>query len=81
MMKLLLTLEELCEVLKVAPRTIQFWQSRGRIPSCIRLGRSPRWRVDEIEQWVARGCPTCTDMQQDAIHESADDDDSDSVSL
>ncbi|MCX7397252.1 MAG: hypothetical protein NT138_06170 [Planctomycetales bacterium] len=75
-MKLLWNLKEVATALGVSIRLVQHWSAIGRLPDCIRLGRSPRWRVSEIEQWVADGCPTCTDTQEDATQESADDDDS-----
>jgi predicted DNA-binding transcriptional regulator AlpA len=31
--------------------------SSGRCPAPIRLGRRCLWRVDELRQWLADGCP------------------------
>jgi excisionase family DNA binding protein len=32
--------------------------SAGRLPGPVRLGlAAPRWRVDELRQWVAAGAP------------------------
>ena len=30
----------------------------GRLPIPIKLGRAVRWRVDELREWVAAGCPS-----------------------
>lgn len=30
--------------------------ARGDFPSPVYLGRSPRWRRSDIEQWIADGC-------------------------
>jgi predicted DNA-binding transcriptional regulator AlpA len=80
-MKLLWNLEEVATAVGVSIRLVQHWSSIGRLPACIRLGRSPRWRVSEIKKWVADGCPTCTEPQEDAIESSSDDDDSEAGSL
>lgn len=36
-----------------------FWKlhSQGRVPLPIRFGRVVRWRRQEIEAWIAAGCP------------------------
>jgi len=32
-------------------------QVAGRIPRPLRIGRSKRWRLQEIMQWIEIGCP------------------------
>jgi predicted DNA-binding transcriptional regulator AlpA len=32
-------------------------RSAGRVPEPIRLGRRRLWRVDELQAWIAAGCP------------------------
>jgi excisionase family DNA binding protein len=44
-------------LLGVSKRHVQALDSSGRIPAGISLGRSRRWRVDEIRQWCEAGCP------------------------
>jgi len=48
---------ELAEMLSVSPRTINRMLSSGRLIPPIRLGGSVRWRLDEVERWIAEGCP------------------------
>lgn len=39
----------------------QLWKlhAAGKVPLPVRLGsRAPRWRRDELERWLAAGCPT-----------------------
>ena len=31
--------------------------SSGRCPAAIRLGRRCLWKVDELREWLAAGCP------------------------
>lgn len=38
-------------------RTWRSWDSAGRIPRPVRIGRSTLWRSDELQQWIAAGCP------------------------
>lgn len=32
----------------------------GRIPRPVRLGRRVLWRIDELREWMAAGCPPCS---------------------
>jgi predicted DNA-binding transcriptional regulator AlpA len=38
-------------------RTWRAWDAAGWIPRPVRIGRSTLWRVDELREWVAAGCP------------------------
>jgi predicted DNA-binding transcriptional regulator AlpA len=38
-------------------RTWRSWDSAGLIPRPVRIGRSTLWRVDELREWIAAGCP------------------------
>lgn len=29
----------------------------GKAPASVRIGRMVRWRLEEIEAWIAAGCP------------------------
>jgi excisionase family DNA binding protein len=53
---LLLSAGEVARVLGVSTRTLWRLQSGGRLPEPVRLGGSTRWRVSDIERWVAEGC-------------------------
>ena len=41
----------------ISLRTWRTWDAAGRIPQPVRIGRSTRWRVDELRAWVEAGCP------------------------
>jgi len=49
-----LSLTELCEHLHVSAQTIYDLRSQGRGPRGFRVGRELRFRVGEIESWLAR---------------------------
>jgi hypothetical protein len=41
------------EQLKVKPGTLRKWRFLGRGPEFLRVGRSVRYRVEDIESWLA----------------------------
>jgi predicted DNA-binding transcriptional regulator AlpA len=46
------------KLLGISKRHVQALDSSGRLgPMGISLGRSRRWRVDEIRRWCQAGCP------------------------
>jgi len=49
----LLTAEDLAARMQVDARTIRRWRKAGRIPAGIEVAGVLRWRVEEIERWLA----------------------------
>lgn len=57
--KLLLSAAEVAALLGISRSAFYSLLSSGRIgPMQVRLGRSVRWRVDELQAWVTAGCPS-----------------------
>jgi len=54
----LLTPEDLAKMLKVSERTLWRLLSARKIPAPVRIGGSTRWRLAEVQEWIAGGCPT-----------------------
>jgi predicted DNA-binding transcriptional regulator AlpA len=54
---LLINLSEVARLLEVSQRKVWALLSSGRMPQPIRIGRCVRWRIDEIRNWEAAGCP------------------------
>ena len=54
---LLLTARRAAALCGKSLRTWRSWDSAGQIPRPVRLGRSVLWRLDELRDWVAAGCP------------------------
>lgn len=56
----LMTVRDVAAKLKVSSR--QCWKlvASGRLPQPVRLGRSVRWRADDLAAFIAAGC----DMRQ-----------------
>jgi prophage regulatory protein len=53
----LITPKELAIRLNVSKRTLWRLRSDGRVPPPLRLGGVVRWRLDEVQNWIAAGCP------------------------
>ena len=47
-----LTVKEVCKILRVHPTTVYKLTRQGRIPS-FRVGTEWRFRADQIERWMA----------------------------
>jgi predicted DNA-binding transcriptional regulator AlpA len=43
--------------MQVSPRTLWRLLSAGKLPEPIRVGRSVRWRMSDIREWIDSGCP------------------------
>jgi excisionase family DNA binding protein len=54
---ILITADELAAKLALSKRTIYRMLSAGTFIQPLRLGGAVRWRLDEIEAWIAAGCP------------------------
>lgn len=53
----LISAGELAEMLAVSKRTVFRLDSSGKIPGPVRINRSVRWRVSDIELWIRLECP------------------------
>lgn len=53
----LISATELAELLQVSTRTLWRLRSAGKLIKPIKIGGSTRWRLDEVENWIAEGCP------------------------
>jgi len=55
--RLLLSANQVAELLGVSVRTLWRLLSAGKLPAPVRLGGSVRWRNADIRQWIDEGCP------------------------
>lgn len=67
---LLISAEELATILKVSKRTLWRLLSGAKLPRPVHVGRSPRWRLNEINAWIAAGCPDLESWQHIRIDDS-----------
>jgi predicted DNA-binding transcriptional regulator AlpA len=50
---LLLRAPEAAAICGISTRTWRMWDTTGRVPAPLRIGRSVFWRLDELRAWVA----------------------------
>jgi predicted DNA-binding transcriptional regulator AlpA len=55
--RLALPAADVAKLLGISQRHLHNLNATGRLPRPIRLGRSTRWRVDELRDWLNAGCP------------------------
>ena len=55
--RLFVTARQLAIMLQVSKRTLWRLRSAGKIPRPMRVGGVVRWKLDDILQWMAAGCP------------------------
>ena len=53
----MITVSDLARLLKMSKRNVWRLRSAGLLPMPVRLGASVRWRLVEIQKWIAAGCP------------------------
>ena len=54
---MLINAEEVARMMDVSERTLWRLLSAGKVPAPVRIGRSTRWRLAEVREWISRGCP------------------------
>lgn len=55
---LLIVVDKVAALLAIGERQVWRRVSSDELPKPIRIGGSTRWRLKELEDWVAAGCPT-----------------------
>ena len=56
----LVSATELAELLSISERSLYRLKSTNQLPEPIKLGGCVRWRLTEIQKWIAQGCPRPT---------------------
>jgi predicted DNA-binding transcriptional regulator AlpA len=54
----LVTLADIGAMIRISRSKIYDLKSSGQLPRCIKIGRSVRWRLRDIEAWINAGCPS-----------------------
>jgi predicted DNA-binding transcriptional regulator AlpA len=54
---LMITAAELAQLLRISTRTLWRRRSAGELPQPVCFGGAVRWRLEEIKNWITRGCP------------------------
>ncbi|WP_390895578.1 helix-turn-helix transcriptional regulator [Stieleria tagensis] len=66
----MLSIDRVAELLDCSRRTIQRLADAGNMPLPVRFGRLVRWRENDINDWIADGCPKRTLTNQRAATKS-----------
>ncbi|MEX0701307.1 MAG: helix-turn-helix domain-containing protein [Planctomycetales bacterium] len=53
----LITAKQFARMLSATTRTLRRWLDAGKLPRPVRIGRSLRWRLDEVREWIEAECP------------------------
>jgi excisionase family DNA binding protein len=56
--EVLLTQQQVAEMLQVSVRTLERWRQNGSGPPFVKVGRSPRYRLADIERWLETSSET-----------------------
>ena len=54
----LIDAKEVAKMLGLSPRTVWRFNDAGRLPKPVKLGTLVRWPREQIEAWLAAGCPS-----------------------
>ena len=54
----MLTVQDVAELLKCSTRHVYRLADSGRMPRPIKLGALVRWPREQLESWIAHGCPS-----------------------
>ena len=60
----LLTTRELASALRLSPATLQLWRRTGRGPRYLKIGKSVRYRVSDVQEWLEAHAPVATVRQK-----------------
>lgn len=55
--RLMIDVSQVADMLSCSTQSIRVWSSEGRMPRPCRIGRSIRWRLKEVRDWIAAGAP------------------------
>lgn len=50
---------DIATLLKASNRHVRRLADSGRMPRPLHIGRLVRWRIAEVDEWLAAGCPSC----------------------
>ena len=53
---LLVTAKQVAKLMQMSTRSLWRLRSAGEIPEPLRIGRSVRWRLNDVKNWIAAGC-------------------------
>jgi excisionase family DNA binding protein len=58
----LLPIGQVAAMVALSRRTISRLADAGKLPPPLRIGGSLRWRLADVRQWIAAGCPAARNI-------------------
>ena len=55
----MLNVGDVAKLLRCSTRTVYRLADSGRMPRPIKLGALVRWPREQVQGWIAEGCPSC----------------------
>ena len=55
----MLNVGDVAKLLRCSARTVYRLSDSGRMPRPVKLGALVRWPREQVEGWIAEGCPNC----------------------
>ena len=52
----LITNKDLAGIMQISVRQLHRMKSRGKVIEPIKIGKLPRWNLEQVEQWIQNGC-------------------------
>jgi excisionase family DNA binding protein len=66
---LLISAEELANLLGLSKRHVWRLLSRGDLIKPIKIGSTTRWPLDAVREWITVGCPRPSDSPESTMYE------------
>ena len=63
----LITVVAVADMLSLTKRSLWRYRNNGLMPKEVRVGGSCRWRLSDIERWIALGCPNQKDFEAQTV--------------
>jgi excisionase family DNA binding protein len=60
--KEIFTINDLCELLSVTPKTVHSWRHRGIGPTSFKAGKHVRYKRSDIEAWIEQNTQESTQV-------------------
>lgn len=60
----MLDVRAVARLLGCCPRNVRRLSDAGRMPQPLKIGALVRWRADELQAWIAAGCPEVRTMRR-----------------
>ena len=55
----MLNVGDVAKLLRCSTRTVYRLSDSGRMPRPVKLGALVRWPREQVQRWIADGCPSC----------------------